>query len=68
MKKIEKLKEIISSIEADAEKFFNNANSAAGTRVRKAMLDVKSIAQEIRVEVLEVKNKELKKKQAPIKK
>ncbi len=60
MKKIEKLKELIASIEGDATKFYNNGNSAAGTRVRKAMLDIKNVAQEIRVEVQEVKNKETK--------
>lgn len=68
MKKIEKLKELINSIDADAEKFFSNGNSAAGTRVRQAMLEVKNIAQEVRVEVQEVKNKEAKKKEAPKKK
>jgi hypothetical protein len=62
MKKIEKLKELIASIEADATKFYSNGNSAAGTRVRKAMLDIKNAAQEIRVEVQEVKNKEVAKK------
>lgn len=60
MKKIEKLKELIASVEADAQKFYTNGNSAAGTRVRKAMLDIKNAAQEIRVEVQEVKNKEAK--------
>jgi hypothetical protein len=59
MKKIEKLKELLTAIEEDAQKFYNNANNAAGTRVRKAMLDIKNVAQEVRVEVQEVKNKEV---------
>lgn len=56
MEKFEKLKEIISGIEADAVKFYENGNAAAGTRVRKAMQDLKVFAQEIRTEVTEKKN------------
>ncbi len=58
MKKFEELKSLIASIEADAEKFYNKGNSAAGTRVRKGMQDLKNIAQAIRAEVQELKNKE----------
>ena len=39
----------------DLEKF-NDGNKAAGTRVRKNMQDVKSLAQQVRVEVQEMKN------------
>lgn len=56
MDKLAKLKELIASIEADADKFYNKGNNAAGTRVRKAMQDVKTLAQEIRLEVQENKN------------
>jgi hypothetical protein len=58
MEKFEKLKEIVSSIEADAQKFYDGGNGAAGTRVRKAMQDLKSLAQDIRAEVTELKNKD----------
>jgi hypothetical protein len=58
MKKFEELKNLIASIEPDAEKFYNKGNSAAGTRVRKGMQDLKNIAQAIRAEVQELKNKE----------
>jgi hypothetical protein len=58
MKKFEELKNLIASIEPDAEKFYNKGNSAAGTRVRKGMQDLKNIAQTIRAEVQELKNKE----------
>ena len=60
MKKFEELKALIASIEGDADKFYNKANSAAGTRVRKGMQDLKNIAQAIRAEVQELKNKEAK--------
>jgi Histone H1-like protein Hc1 len=57
MKKFEELKSLIASIEFDADKFYNKGNSAAGTRVRKGMQDLKNLAQAIRAEVQELKNK-----------
>lgn len=56
MEKFEKVKELVSAIEADATKFYDAGNAAAGTRVRKAMQDLKVLAQEIRAEVTEKKN------------
>ena len=40
---------------ADAEKH-DSGNNAAGTRVRKAMMNVKNLAQEVRIEVQDQKN------------
>ena len=60
MKKFEELKAMIAEIEQDADKFYNKANSAAGTRLRKGMQDLKNIAQQIRAEVQDLKNKEAK--------
>ncbi len=56
MENFAKVKEVVASIEADVEKFYSAGNSAAGTRVRKAMQDLKGLAQEIRTEVTEKKN------------
>jgi len=56
MEKFEKLKEVVAGIEADASKFYDGGNAAAGTRVRKAMQDLKVLAQDIRAEVTEKKN------------
>lgn len=56
MDKFGKLKELLASVEADADKFFNKGNAAAGTRVRKAMQELKNLAQEIRNDVTSVKN------------
>ena len=56
MKKFNEVKELIASLEADADKFYNKANSAAGTRVRKGMQDLKNLATEIRKEITEKKN------------
>ena len=57
MQKFEELKNLISSLEGDIDKFYSKGNSAAGTRVRKGMQDLKNIAQAIRSEVQEIKNK-----------
>lgn len=56
MEKFQKVKELVASIEKDAEKFYNNGNSAAGTRVRKGFQELKTLAQEIRNEVTAKKN------------
>lgn len=56
MDKFSKLKELVSGIETDVTKFNDANNGAAGTRVRKAMQDIKVLAQEIRAEVTEKKN------------
>lgn len=57
MKKFEELKTLIASLEEDMDKFYNKQNGTAGTRLRKAMQDLKNLAQEIRTEVQETKNK-----------
>jgi hypothetical protein len=56
MEKFAKVKELVTSIEADADKFYNKANGAAGTRIRKGMQDLKVLATEIRKEITERKN------------
>ncbi len=52
----EDLKAKIDEIEEDVNKFYDKGNNAAGTRIRKAMQDVKGLAQDIRKEVQERKN------------
>lgn len=44
------------SLEGDFDKFYDKQNSAAGTRVRKGMQELKNMAQEIRTEVQNMKN------------
>lgn len=56
MDKFKQLQSLVQGIEADADKFFNNGNGAAGTRVRKALQDIKALSQEIRNEVTAIKN------------
>ena len=57
MKNYNKLKELVASAEGDFEKFYDKGNSAAGTRVRKAMQEMKNLAQDVRKEVTDLKNK-----------
>ncbi len=57
MKRFEQLKSMVESLEADFEKFYDKNNNAAGTRVRKGMQEMKNLAQEIRLEVQDIKNK-----------
>jgi len=56
METISKLKALIAAAEADADKFFNKGNSAAGTRLRGTMQQIKATAQELRTAVTEKKN------------
>tara|TARA_R100001129_G_scaffold30164_1_gene19950 strand:+ start:667 stop:861 length:195 start_codon:yes stop_codon:yes gene_type:complete len=51
------LQDTINDCQSDVTKFVDGNNSA-GTRVRKAMQTVKSLAQEVRVEVQDQKNKQ----------
>ncbi len=51
MEKFAKLKDLLASAEADVEKFYTANNSAAGTRLRKAMQELKSLAQDVRTEI-----------------
>ena len=52
---IESMKEEFGTAINEADKF-SAGNKAAGTRVRKHMQNIKGIAQNIRVEVQEMKN------------
>ena len=53
----DKLQNVINDSQSDVSKFVKGNNSA-GTRVRKAMQTVKSLAQEVRLEVQDQKNKQ----------
>ncbi|MGY4539441.1 hypothetical protein ACVW0P_003875 [Mucilaginibacter sp. UYNi724] len=57
MENFQKLKELILSAESDATAFFEKSNKAAGTRLRNALQQTKALAQELRNEVTDVKNK-----------
>ena len=56
MQNLNQIEEILNSIKEDATKFFEKGNKAAGTRVRKAMQEIKALAQAVRQEVSEKNN------------
>ncbi|MEM7369318.1 MAG: histone H1 [Bacteroidota bacterium] len=56
MEKYNELKNLVAAIEEDFSKFYEKGNKAAGTRARKAMQEVKNLAQGIRKEIQEAKN------------
>lgn len=56
MKRFNEVRDLIASLEGDFEKFYDKKNQAAGTRVRKGMQELKNMAQEIRIEVQNIKN------------
>lgn len=56
MSKFADLKSFVDGLEDDFTKFYDKGNKAAGTRVRKAMQELKGMAQDIRVEVQNMKN------------
>ncbi len=58
MDKFNKLKDLLSSLEEDAVKFYEKGNKAAGTRVRNGMQSIKMMAQDIRKEVQDMKTAE----------
>jgi len=47
--------EHLKSMEKDVEKFYVKGQSAAGTRLRKALSELKKMAQEMRIEIQEIK-------------
>lgn len=56
MNKFSNVKDLVMSLESDFEKFYEKGNSAAGTRVRKGMQELKNLAQDLRKEVQDMKN------------
>jgi|TARA_R100000030_G_scaffold78308_1_gene61291 hypothetical protein len=56
--KMNDMMQTLISTAVDVEKF-EQGNKSAGTRIRKAMQEIKTMAQEVRVEVQEIKNSEL---------
>lgn len=58
-KRFNQLKDLVDDIQDDVTKFYEKGNKAAGTRVRKSMQQLKQVAQDIRVEIQDIKNNQL---------
>ena len=48
MEKFNELEQLVVTMKEDVTKFYEKSNKAAGVRVRKALQDIKALAQEIR--------------------
>ena len=57
MNRFDELKNLVDSLEDDFNKFYGKGNKAAGTRLRKAMQELKAMAQDIRVDIQEIKSR-----------
>jgi len=57
-KMLGQMHETLVSTATDYEKF-ESGNKSAGTRLRKAMQEIKNLAQGVRLEIQEIKNSEL---------
>ena len=55
MENVNRIQEVLNNVQTDVEKF-GNGNKAAGTRIRKAMKEIKSLAQDVRTQVQTIKN------------
>ena len=55
MKNVNRIQEVLNNVQTDVEKF-GNGNKAAGTRIRKAMQEIKTLAQDVRTQVQTIKN------------
>ncbi len=49
----EQIKQLILESEADVVKFYEKGNKSAGVRIRRSMQNVKTLAQELRKDVLD---------------
>lgn len=57
MSRIDEVKSLMTELEEELSKFYEKGNKAAGTRARKSLQDLKKLAQDIRVEIQDIKNK-----------
>lgn len=56
MSRVEEIKNLVDDTAVEMEKFYDKGNKAAGTRARKGLQELKKLAQEIRLEIQDIKN------------
>lgn len=56
MELMDRMEALVSDVKVDIEKFEIRGNTSAGTRVRKAMQSIKTVANEVRATVTRIKN------------
>ncbi|MFN1834141.1 histone H1 [Balneola sp. MJW-20] len=57
MSRVDEIKNLVEEVSDEMEKFYEKGNKAAGTRARKGLQSLKKLAQEIRLEIQDIKNK-----------
>jgi hypothetical protein len=55
MSRYDEIKALVDNLGDDMDKFYNKGNKTAGTRARKTLQDIKTLAQEIRKEIQDSK-------------
>jgi len=65
MQKYQNLVEFLKTLEGDVVKFYDKGQSAAGTRLRKGLSELKKLAQDLRNEVQELKTQRKSEKTQP---
>ena len=58
MSRFDEIKNVIEGVEEDMNKFYEKGNKAAGTRARKGLQELRKLAQEVRLEIQDWKNKD----------
>jgi hypothetical protein len=53
METFEKMQSLLEEVKNDVSKFYEKRNDSAGARIRKAMQEIKKLAQQLREEVQE---------------
>jgi ABC-type Zn uptake system ZnuABC Zn-binding protein ZnuA len=57
MSRFDDIKNVIESVEDDMSKFYEKGNKAAGTGARKGLQELRKLAQEVRLEIQDIKNR-----------
>jgi len=59
MSRIDEIKSLVDEATVEMDKFYGKGNKAAGTRARKALQELKKLAQEVRLEIQDIKNNKM---------
>ncbi len=57
LSRVADMKNLLTQLEEEYKKFEEKGNQVAGTRARKILQDIKTMAQELRLEIQEAKHK-----------
>ena len=56
MSRIDDIRTLVDAATSEMDKFYSKGNKAAGTRARKNLQELKKLAQDVRVEIQNMKN------------